>query len=59
MWDVRQSASLEAKELKVQVIDGPEMIFGKWITIKSRGFRLLSYQTRIRNKSGFNSEEDT
>ena len=33
-WDARQPASLEAKELREQVTDGPEMIFGKWIKIK-------------------------
>ena len=55
----RKPASLEAKELGQRVIDGPEMIFGKQIKIKSRGSRLLSYQTRIRNKSGFYSKDGT
>ena len=41
--DARQSISLEAKELGEQATDEPYMIFGKWIKIKSRGFRLLSY----------------
>ena len=58
-WYVRQSVSLEAKELEKQAIDGHEMIFHKWIKIKSRGPGLLSYQTRIINKLGFYSEEDT
>ena len=57
--DARQSACLEAKELGEEVTDTPEMIFGKWIKIKSRGSKLLSYRTRIRNKLGFYSKEDT
>ena len=59
MWDTRQSISLEAKELEEQVTEGHEMIFGKWIRIKSRGSKPLSYQIIIRNKLGLYSEEDT
>ena len=59
IWDARQLASLEAEELGEQVTDGPKMIFGKRIKIKSRRFGLQSYKTIIISKLGFYFEEDT
>ena len=53
------SRALEAKVLGEKVIDRPRVVFSKWIKIKSRRSDNLSYCTKIRNKSGFYSEEDT
>ena len=53
------SKTLGAKVLKELGTNETEMIFGKRIKIKSRVSGLLSYQTRIRNKLGFNFEGDT
>ena len=58
-WDASQFVSLETKELGEQATNGPQMIFGKWINIKSRGSGLISYQTIITNELGFYSEDDT
>ena len=53
-----RSGSLEAKVLREQGTDEPRIVFGKCIKIKSREFDHLSYQIRIRNKSGLYSKED-
>ena len=58
-WDARQSTSLEAKVLREQVTDRPEVFFSKWIKIKSRRFDYLRCQTIIRNKPGFYYQEET
>ena len=51
--------TLEAKVLGDQGIDEHGMIFVKQIKIKLRGFGLLNYQTKIRNKLGFYLKGDT
>ena len=52
-WKASQSGTLEAKVLGDKGANGPQIDISKWIKIKSRRTGLLSYQSRIRNKSSF------
>ena len=52
MWDAVSFRALEAKILGDQIIDEHEIIFSKWIKIKSKRSYHLSPRTIIKNKSG-------
>ena len=52
-WKASQSGTLEAKVLGEKGTNGPRIDISKWIKIKSRRTGLLSYRSRIRNKSSF------
>ena len=52
-WKASQSGTLEAKVLGEKGTNGPQIDISKWIKIKSRRTGLLSYRSRIINKSSF------